>query len=72
MTEWEIGFLYPNGIRFVEWLLEMEFFFFLAVDLLEKVIPRLWIQQLWESEAQFVNDYLIGGRAINGRYLDIW
>ena len=50
----------------------MEFFFFLAVDLLEKVIPRLWIQQLWESEAQFVNDNLIGGRAINGRYLDIW
>ena len=43
-----------------------------AGDLVGEVIPRLWIQQLEESEAQFVNDYLGGGRAINRRYLDIW
>ena len=44
----------------------------LAVDLLEEAIPRLWIRQLEESEAQFVKEYLAGGRAINRRYLDIW
>ena len=43
-----------------------------AGDLVGEVIPRLWIHQLEESEAQFVNDYLAGGRAINRRYLDIW
>ena len=40
--------------------------------LVGEVIPRLWIHQLEESEAQFVKDYLTGGRAINRRYLDIW
>ena len=45
---------------------------FSARYLVREVIPRLWIQQLEESEAQFVKDYLAGGRAINGRYLDIW
>ena len=40
--------------------------------LVGEVIPRLWIHQLEESEAQFVKDYLGGGRAINRRYLDIW
>ena len=45
---------------------------FSARYLVGEVIPRLWIQQLEESEAQFVKDYLGGGRAINGRYLDIW
>ena len=40
--------------------------------LIREVIPRLWIHQLEESEAQFVKDYLAGGRAINRRYLDIW
>ena len=43
-----------------------------AGDLIREVIPRLWIHQLEESEAQFVKDYLGGGRAINRRYLDIW
>ena len=37
-----------------------------------EVIPRLWIHQLEESEAQFLKEYLAGGRAINRRYLDIW
>ena len=41
-------------------------------DLVWEVIPRLWIHQLEESEAQFVKEYLGGGRAINRRYLDIW
>ena len=45
---------------------------FSARDLVGEAIPRLWIQQLEESEAQFVKDYLGGGRAINRRYLDIW
>ena len=40
--------------------------------LVGEVIPRLWIHQLEESEAQFVKDYLAGGRTINRRYLDIW
>ena len=40
--------------------------------LVGEVIPRLWIHQLEESEAQFVKEYLAGGRAINRRYLDIW
>ena len=40
--------------------------------LVGEVIPRLWIHQLEESKAQFVKDYLAGGRAINRRYLDIW
>ena len=40
--------------------------------LIGEVIPRLWIHQLEESEAQFVKEYLAGGRAINRRYLDIW
>ena len=39
--------------------------------LIGEVIPRLWIHQLEESKAQFVKEYLGGGRAINGRYLDI-
>ena len=43
-----------------------------AGDLVGEVIPRLWIHQLEESEAQFVKEYLGGGRAINRRYLDIW
>ena len=43
-----------------------------ARDLVGKVIPRLWIHQLEESEAQFVKEYLGGGQAINRRYLDIW
>ena len=43
-----------------------------AGDLIREVIPRLWIHQLEESEAQFVKEYLAGGRAINRRYLDIW
>ena len=46
--------------------------FSVARDLVGEVIPRLWIHQLEESEAQFVNEYLGGGRAINRRYLDIW
>ena len=45
---------------------------FSARYLIREVIPRLWIHQLEESKAQFVKDYLEGGRAINGRYLDIW
>ena len=40
--------------------------------LVGEVIPRLWIHQLEESEAQFLKEYLGGGRAINRRYLDIW
>ena len=40
--------------------------------LVGEVIPRLWIHQLEESKAQFVKEYLGGGRAINRRYLDIW
>ena len=40
--------------------------------LVGEAIPRLWIHQLEESEAQFVKDYSAGGRAINRRYLDIW
>ena len=40
--------------------------------LVGKVIPRLWIHQVEEGEAQFLKDYLGGGRAINRRYLDIW
>ena len=40
--------------------------------LVGEAIPRLWIHQLEESEAQFLKEYLGGGRAINGRYLDIW
>ena len=43
-----------------------------AGDLVGEAIPRLWIHQVEESEAQFVKEYLGGGRAINGRYLDIW
>ena len=43
-----------------------------AGDLVGEVIPRLWIHQLEESKAQFVKEYLAGGRAINRRYLDIW
>ena len=43
-----------------------------AGDLVGEVIPRLWIHQLVESEAQFVKEYLAGGRAINRRYLDIY
>ena len=43
-----------------------------ARDLIREAIPRLWIHQLEECEAQFLKDYLGGGRAINGRYLDIW
>ena len=46
--------------------------FSVARDLVGEVIPRLWIHQLEESEAQFVKEYLGGGRAINRRYLDIW
>ena len=45
---------------------------FSAGDLVGEVIPRLWIHPLEESEAQFLKEYLGGGRAINGRYLDIW
>ena len=40
--------------------------------LVGEAIPRLWIHQLEENKAQFVKEYLEGGRAINGRYLDIW
>ena len=40
--------------------------------LVGEVIPRLWIHQLEESEAQVLKEYLGGGRAINRRYLDIW
>ena len=40
--------------------------------LVGEVIPRLWIHQLEESEAQFVKEYLARGRAINRRYLDVW
>ena len=40
--------------------------------LVGEVIPHLWIHQLEASEAQFVKEYLGGGRAINRRYLDIW
>ena len=43
-----------------------------AGDLIREVIPRLWIHQVEESKAQFVKEYLGGGRAINRRYLDIW
>ena len=46
--------------------------FSVAGDLIGEAIPRLWIHQLEESEAQFLKDYLGGGRAINRRYLDIW
>ena len=45
---------------------------FSARYLVGEVIPRLWIHQLEESDAQFVKEYLGGGRAINRRYLDIW
>ena len=45
---------------------------FSARYLIGEVIPRLWIHQLEKSEAQFVKEYLGGGRAINRRYLDIW
>ena len=45
---------------------------FSARYLVGEVIPRLWIHPLEESEAQFVKEYLGGGRAINRRYLDIW
>ena len=45
---------------------------FSAGYLVWEVIPRLWIHQVEESEAQFLKDYLAGGRAINRRYLDIW
>ena len=45
---------------------------FSARYLVVKVIPRLWIRQLEESEARFLKEYLGGGRAINRRYLDIW
>ena len=45
---------------------------FSARDLVGKVIPRLWIRQLEESEARFLKEYLAGRRALNGRYLDIW
>ena len=45
---------------------------FSAGYLVWEVIPRLWIHQLEESEAQFLKEYLGGGRAINRRYLDIW
>ena len=45
---------------------------FSARYLVGEAIPRLWIHQVEESEAQFVKEYLGGGRAINGRYLDIW
>ena len=44
----------------------------MAGDLIREVIPRLWIHPLEESKAQFVKEYLAGGRAINRRYLDIW
>ena len=44
---------------------------FSARYLVRKAIPRLWIHQLEESEAQFVKDYLARGRAISRRYLDI-
>ena len=40
--------------------------------LIREVIPRLWIHQLEESKAQFVKEYLGGGRAISRRYLNIW
>ena len=40
--------------------------------LVGEAIPRLWIPQLGERVAQFLKDYLGGGRAINRRYLDIW
>ena len=43
-----------------------------AGDLVGEVIPRLWIHQLEESEAQFLKEYLGGGQGINRRYLDIW
>ena len=43
-----------------------------AGDLVGEVIPRLWIHSLEESEAQFVKEYLGGGRTINRRYLDIY
>ena len=46
--------------------------FSVAGDLVGEAIPRLWIHQVEESEAQFVKEYLGGGRAINRRYLDIW
>ena len=45
---------------------------FSARYLVGVVIPRLWIHQLEESKAQFLKEYLAGGRAINRRYLDIW
>ena len=43
-----------------------------ARDMVGEAIPRLWIHQLEENEAQFVKEYLARGRAINRRYLDIW
>ena len=46
--------------------------FSVARYLVGEVIPRLWIHPLEESEAQFLKEYLGGGRAINRRYLDIW
>ena len=45
---------------------------FSAGYLVWEAIPRLWIHQLEESKAQFLKEYLAGGRAINRRYLDIW
>ena len=44
---------------------------FSAGYLIGEAIPRLWIHPLEESEAQFLKEYLGGGRAINRRYLDI-
>ena len=45
---------------------------FSARDLVGRVIPRLWIHQLEESDAQFLKEYLTGGRATSRRYLDVW
>ena len=45
---------------------------FSARDLVVKAIPHLWIHQVEECEAQFLKEYLVGGRAINRRYMDIW
>ena len=45
---------------------------FSAGYLIREAIPRLWIHRVEESKAQFVKEYLGGGRAINRRYLDIW
>ena len=43
-----------------------------ARDLVGRVIPRLWIHQLEVSDAQFLKEYLTGGRATSRRYLDVW